>query len=243
VLCTPQVWDLRTYKELHDYSTLQPASSLDISQRGLLAVGHGPHVTVWRDALSHKQTSPYMAELYGGESIVSARFCPFEDILGVGATRSVRSLIVPGAGEPNFDALELNPFQTKKQRQESEVKALLDKIQPEMITLDPTALVRVQDDHAAMIAEQRKLAGEAALREKPKIRHRARGRSSAGQREHRKSVNVITKERALYLEKLAEERTKSRLAAASGTAEEAADSAASAPKRRSALDRFHETSS
>jgi U3 small nucleolar RNA-associated protein 7 len=41
-----RVWDVRTFKPIHSYFSASPATALDISQRGLLAVGYGPHVQV-----------------------------------------------------------------------------------------------------------------------------------------------------------------------------------------------------
>ena len=53
LFCTPflnlglgQIWDLRMYRETHAYFTARPVTSMDISQRGLLAVGFGCHLQV-----------------------------------------------------------------------------------------------------------------------------------------------------------------------------------------------------
>lgn len=69
--------------------------------------------------------------------LTSVRFCPFQDILTVGHAAGLSSILVPGAGEPNFDSAEADPFEGRVARREREVRALLDKIAPDLITLDP----------------------------------------------------------------------------------------------------------
>lgn len=98
---------------------------------------------MWRDCLESKAASPYLTHMLPLGGIQSLRFCPYEDVLGVGCAGGVSSLLVPGAGEPNFDSFVANPFQGKKERQEQEVVQLLDKLQPETIMLDPAAIGKV----------------------------------------------------------------------------------------------------
>ncbi|EPZ32635.1 BING4CT-domain-containing protein [Rozella allomycis CSF55] len=133
---TMKIWDVRTFKELFCYSHIQPLSSIDISQRGLLAVSHGPYANVFKDWQTGYQKNPYLSEMRSGCVVDNLSFCPYDDVLGVGHEKGFSSFIVPGSGEPNYDGFESNPFETKKARREGEVKKILDKIQPEMISLE-----------------------------------------------------------------------------------------------------------
>ena len=67
----------------------------------------------------------------------SLRFCPYEDVLGIGNSGGFCSIVVPGAGEPNYDLFEADPFESRKGTNNKVVHQLLDKLQPEMIQLDP----------------------------------------------------------------------------------------------------------
>jgi U3 small nucleolar RNA-associated protein 7 len=168
-----KVWDIRKFQPVHQYYTFSPAKSLSISQKGLLAVGFGPNVTIWRNALKTKQVTPYMNHLQPSSAVTDVMFCPYEDILGVGHTKGFSSLIIPGAGEANYDALEANPYQTKKQRQEAEVKALLDKLQPNMITINPDDIGNVDQSKVEVIVPDKK---QDHFKRKVKRKRRTKGK-------------------------------------------------------------------
>ncbi|KAK9369887.1 WD40-repeat-containing domain protein [Lipomyces kononenkoae] len=205
--CQLKIWDVRMYKEVHAYYTPTPPSALDISDRGLLAVSWGPHVTIWKDAFRTKQKSPYMTHLSPGSIVNDVRFCPFDDILGFGHDEGFTSLIVPGAGEPNFDALEVNPYETLQQRREAEVHGLLNKLKPEMIALDPSFIGNVdsrapEERKQALVLEtteetdKKTSQADAKLQPKSKMR----GKNSALRRYMRKKSQNVIDERKLRVQ-------------------------------------------
>jgi U3 small nucleolar RNA-associated protein 7 len=68
-----------------------------------------------------------MTHLHPSTSIQDVHFSPYEDVLGYGHTGGVSSIIIPGAGSAHYNQVGTNPNETKKQRRDGEVYALLEK--------------------------------------------------------------------------------------------------------------------
>ncbi|VDL69234.1 unnamed protein product [Nippostrongylus brasiliensis] len=150
-----RVWDVRMYKQLHAFSLPSGLSHVAISQRCAVACAIGNSVQIFKDMHLGICHEPYLAHRFGG--IVSDfAFVPYEDVLGVGHANGFTSMLVPGSGEANVDTIHANPYETKKQRREREVKQLLDKLQPELIGLDPRDITRVNEDLLERQMEERK---------------------------------------------------------------------------------------
>jgi U3 small nucleolar RNA-associated protein 7 len=204
-------------KNTHSYFV--PAgtpSSLDISQRGVVAIGHASHATFWSpEALTTNTKDPYMHHSIAGcGPVETIRFRPFHDVCAIGHATGISSIVVPGSGEANLDSSEYNldPFQDKKQRREAEVRALLDKLDPNMITLDPCEIGGVEESteevrRARLIElEEKANANKKAKKEKQK----KRGRSKIQTKLRRKRNNIVDEQ----ILKLREAREKEKLAQA-----------------------------
>lgn len=210
------IWDIRMFKEVNTYSTYTPASSVAISDTGLTAVGWGTSTTIWKGlfdknaATQERVTHPYMKWGREGKTVERVQWCPFEDVLGISHDKGFSSVIVPGAGEANFDAFEANPFETNKQRQETEVRGLLNKLSPEMIALDPNFIGNIDlRSDAQRKAEKDLDAKPADIAEE--IRNRARGKNGALKKYLRKQRkrNVIDEKRMRVDELWKEQQKKS----------------------------------
>jgi len=143
-----KLWDSRMFNHpLSEYQTKIPVNHISLSQKNVMAIAMGDVCEIFRNINMGNIHSihSYLRNIESG-AISSVEFVPFEDVLGIGSTKGFSSILVPGAGEANFDALEQNPFRTKNQRREHEVKALLEKIPSDLITLDASQIVGVDLD-------------------------------------------------------------------------------------------------
>ncbi|CBZ27211.1 conserved hypothetical protein [Leishmania mexicana MHOM/GT/2001/U1103] len=133
-----KVWDCRTLRTLEEYAVTYSFHTLDISSSGLVALGGGTNVHIWKDMFTAaKPSSPYMKFGLGyGNIAEQVRFCPFEDVIGIGHSRGFTSLLIPGSGEANPDFYYANPHETERHRKERVVTNLLDKLPPDTISMD-----------------------------------------------------------------------------------------------------------
>lgn len=199
-----KLWDLRKLKVIDEYYTPMPIQSLDISDTGLVSTGWNTHVTIWKDMFQNKQKSPYMDHMLPGNKVEKLSFVPFEDLLTIGASKSIENMIVPGSGEANYDALELNPFESAKQRQQLEVRSLLNKLLADTITLDPNVIGTV-DKRASSIrlkpGQINEIEDSKGALEKYKVNPKVKGKNSGIRKMLRKKTQNVIDERKLQLER------------------------------------------
>jgi len=202
-----RVWDLRnTYNQLFEYFNPLPVKSSSISQKGLLSVSYGNVVEIWKDYSKSKQKEPYMKHHFKNNETKtsSLKFVPFEDFLGIGSNKGFSQIVVPGAGEANFDSFSNNPYQTKKQKQTAEIKMLLEKIPATMITLDPNNLNKTDSRSHAIIEKERKeevkkKAEEMVKNQKKKLKMRLKNKEKHEEilKEFNKNQKIRSKLRAI----------------------------------------------
>lgn len=140
-----KLWDGRMWgKEVRHWTVRNAPSSVSFSGRGVLAVGGKSGVTTYRDVWRGTGApKPYLTLPLPGLAAFDTKFCPFEDVLAVGHQKGLSSLLVPGAGEANFDSNEADVFESYSRRRERDVRSVLDKIRPELITMDTDFLGHV----------------------------------------------------------------------------------------------------
>ncbi|KPA84013.1 hypothetical protein ABB37_02149 [Leptomonas pyrrhocoris] len=175
-----KVWDCRTLRPLEEYAITYSFHTLDIASSGLVALGGGTNVHIWKDLFAAaKPSSPYMKFNLGyGNIAEQVKFCPFEDVVGIGHSRGFTSLLVPGSGEANPDFYYANPHETERHRKERVVTNLLDKLPPDTISMD-IQIPGVNEKRLAEYNENLRLNRKArAIREK-KIRRAAKSLGEA----------------------------------------------------------------
>lgn len=146
-----------------------------------------------------------MNHMIPGSKIEKSKFVPFEDLLGLGHSEGVQNIIVPGSGEANFDALELNPYESTKQRQESEVRSLMNKLPADSISLNPNEIGTVQKSASQVrlkASDLNELSKKKPTDEELKLlpNENVKGKNSALRRHLRKKQKNVIDERRLRIE-------------------------------------------
>ncbi|KAB7503070.1 WD repeat-containing protein 46 [Armadillidium nasatum] len=185
---TLRIWDARNVGDpISSYRLPGGIDKLSFSQTNFLGVSSRNVVEVYRNVGIQEKCDLYMRH-HSNNAVTGLRFCPYEDVLGCSLYDGYESLLIPGSGEPNFDALEANPYISGTGRKETEVKALLEKVPSDLITLDPLSIAQIDVPTLEEKLEAKKKLHWVKV---PKVdiqpRYRMKGKSGSAQRFKRKS--------------------------------------------------------
>ncbi|KAI4840767.1 U3 small nucleolar RNA-associated protein 7 [Plasmodium brasilianum] len=146
--CTYKIWDMRKLEYIKSYREHNIINNIDISDTSIVAFCMNSHFKTYKNLFTKPEV--YLTHNTYGDKINSISFQPFEDICCAGLKYSVKSFLVPGSGLANIDTFVNNPYETKKQVRENEVRLLLDKLSPDTIQFKRNEIGKVnpyQDVH------------------------------------------------------------------------------------------------
>jgi U3 small nucleolar RNA-associated protein 7 len=170
-----KIWDIRrTYNCIAEYFSPFPVSSMDISQKNIMALGGKSSVLMFKDwTRSNERAKGYLKHVDHKRRIVnSVQFVPYEDYLGVAMQGAFSSITVPGSCSVDFDSFTHNVTGIKAQTRENAVHKLLEKLPMESIVLNPGQIGKVDPTSRDVLEKEKQ--EEKRLKNAQKIRNRKR---------------------------------------------------------------------
>lgn len=175
-----KIWDVRnTFQSIGEYFSPFPVQSMDVSQKGILALGGKSSVLMFKDCFGtpDSRAQGYLKHVdHKRRPVNSVAFCPFEDFLGVGSLKGFSSITVPGSCFVEFDTHTHNVGGVKAQIRENAVQKLLEKLPMESIVLNPGQIGKVDPTSRAVLEIEKKQ--EQKERNAEQIRRRKRRKRS-----------------------------------------------------------------
>eukprot|EP00914_Ancora_sagittata_P011482 GHVO01022312.1.p1 GENE.GHVO01022312.1~~GHVO01022312.1.p1 ORF type:complete len:525 (+),score=78.28 GHVO01022312.1:31-1575(+) len=140
-----KAWDIRKFGEEPVFKQRYfgpPPQSITFAQNNQIGIGFGSHVQIWDKkqvmgsfASCDTKPSPILSHEIPGAKISKLAFRPYEDLCYIGHSKGISSMICPGSCIANIESSIENPYETKTQRKNREVRMLLEKIPYDMISL------------------------------------------------------------------------------------------------------------
>ncbi|OQS55428.1 UTP7 [Ecytonucleospora hepatopenaei] len=122
-----KTFDLRNYfKPLREFKT-HFTNKMTVSKNETIALSQGKNINIIKEG-------KIVQKCKAKDTIGGMCFNPFEDILTCVSRSKYENFIIPNCTDPGYNSEQVSPFASSEERREREVKHLLEKIPPELIS-------------------------------------------------------------------------------------------------------------